>query len=156
MTKALKYGDVFKKFSGSDLNFILANIPSRKVLKRLSTIINGRLTISAKEIVHIMECGQSCQHLLTTITKGITKYVCAFIPHLSRKIWSPCRPANLRLWNWSLIFEKVEFEKKVFRDKLECLPFFHFMWYELFFLRQVWENNLWMLLMGKLLLEKLK
>ena len=45
----MKYGDVFKKFSGSDLNFILANIPSRKVLKRLSTIINGRLTI---RIIH--------------------------------------------------------------------------------------------------------
>ena len=57
--KTWKFGDVSRKLSGSDLNYILANLRSRKVLK----------------------------HLPTTITEGISMFVCAFSLHLSRKIW---------------------------------------------------------------------
>ena len=56
--KTWKFGDVSRKLSGSDLNFILANFQSRKVLK----------------------------HLPTSITKSISKFMCAFGLNLSRKI----------------------------------------------------------------------
>ena len=57
--KTWKFGDVSRKLSGSDMNYILANLQSRKVLK----------------------------HLPMTITEGISMFVCVFSLHLSRKIW---------------------------------------------------------------------
>ena len=76
--KTWKFGDKSSKFFGSDLDCILANMPSHKVLRT----INGRLTISAKEIVHIMD-SQSVAKAVSTFRRLVPKpfpSMCVLLP----------------------------------------------------------------------------
>ena len=67
-----KFGNTSRKFSGQDLNYILRTIPSRKVMKRLAKTVNSRLTVSAKEIVHIMD-SQSVAKAISTFRRLLPK-----------------------------------------------------------------------------------
>lgn len=70
--KTWKYGKGSYKLAGSDLNTILAKIPSTKVVKKLAATLNRRHTVSARELIHIMD-SQSVSRAISRFRRLIPK-----------------------------------------------------------------------------------